>query len=587
MGSLVDPSYELLDPTPDIHALFVQFDGRFFDGRLAACEVKWSARMTTCAGICSYEGGRGLCSIRLSKPLLTLRPRKDLIETLLHEMIHAFLFVTVRDRDRDGHGEQFQWHMRRINKEAKTNITIYHTFHAEVANYKTHHWRCSGSCRERRPFFGWVKRTTNRAPSKNDLWWAAHEQICGGKFVKVAEPKEFTEKQKRKDEIAAMKKEGGVTKKVGGVAKKEGGVNKKEGGVTKKSPKTDDPKQPKIDAAFRGGGAKLGGEAGVSRLLTDDKQKESVNGGGGQALGGGPGSSRLLDLFGTAEKSKDTVAGRENYRSTIDDYDDDEIQVIEPAPTVGRQRGGLKGGARDALEEDGGILRKNSKSKEEPDEEVVVDEEEEEQQEQHQEDDGFEEDEFDYEDEDVADRGQCYMGEGYDQSTTHQQEFVLDDDWAGRVVDEDMREEEEEDEPPPMTFGGREGEDPYVEQISVLEAIEASLTTEITRCCDNKSNEDMCDLFVQLEAVQTKLKCAKTAQEVYNQITKGRKKAEEAEFEMSMEAISDGEPPPVLSEGEVDVSHTAESQEKWRKKRELRKKILTERKEKEEKKKEK
>ena len=36
-----------------------------------------------CAGLCCYEGHGMLCSIRLSQPLLRLRPRKDLVETLL------------------------------------------------------------------------------------------------------------------------------------------------------------------------------------------------------------------------------------------------------------------------------------------------------------------------------------------------------------------------------------------------------------------------------------------------------------------------------------------------------------------------
>ena len=35
---------------------------------------------------------------------MKLRPRKDLVETLLHEMIHAYLFVTDGDDDHDGHG---------------------------------------------------------------------------------------------------------------------------------------------------------------------------------------------------------------------------------------------------------------------------------------------------------------------------------------------------------------------------------------------------------------------------------------------------------------------------------------------------
>jgi len=41
-----------------------------------------------------------------------------------HEMIHAFLFVTHNNRDRDGHGPEFHIHMHRINKEAGTNITV-------------------------------------------------------------------------------------------------------------------------------------------------------------------------------------------------------------------------------------------------------------------------------------------------------------------------------------------------------------------------------------------------------------------------------------------------------------------------------
>ena len=46
--SIVDPDLELLDPCPDVYALFIEFNTRFFQGRLACCELKWSPRMTTC-----------------------------------------------------------------------------------------------------------------------------------------------------------------------------------------------------------------------------------------------------------------------------------------------------------------------------------------------------------------------------------------------------------------------------------------------------------------------------------------------------------------------------------------------------------
>lgn len=44
--SLVDAQWELVDPTPDVQALFLQFNDRFFWGQLEAVEVKWSSRMT-------------------------------------------------------------------------------------------------------------------------------------------------------------------------------------------------------------------------------------------------------------------------------------------------------------------------------------------------------------------------------------------------------------------------------------------------------------------------------------------------------------------------------------------------------------
>ncbi|XP_021348803.1 sprT-like domain-containing protein Spartan isoform X2 [Mizuhopecten yessoensis] len=206
--SPVDPSWEYLDPIPDIRALFLQFNDQFFWGRLAGIEVRWSPRMTLCAGLCSYEGRGGLCSVRLSVPLLKLRPRKDLVQTLLHEMIHAYLFVTDNNTDHDGHGPQFHSHMYRINKETGANISVYHTFHEEVENYRQHWWRCTGPCRERKPYFGYVKRAMNRAPSERDTWWKDHKNSCNGIYEKVKEPEGYGEKKKtsEKSESTDIKK---------------------------------------------------------------------------------------------------------------------------------------------------------------------------------------------------------------------------------------------------------------------------------------------------------------------------------------------------------------------------------------------
>ena len=44
--SIVDKRWELLDPSPDMRAMFLEFNDKYFWGRLAGVEVRWSPRMT-------------------------------------------------------------------------------------------------------------------------------------------------------------------------------------------------------------------------------------------------------------------------------------------------------------------------------------------------------------------------------------------------------------------------------------------------------------------------------------------------------------------------------------------------------------
>jgi hypothetical protein len=116
--NLVDDSYELIDPNPNIHELFILFDQQFFWTALStnACIVEWSKRMTryffrlflklqlymscqtplefifSCAGICQFNPKTHHCSIRLSEPLLKLRKRRDLIDTLLVRLLFYYGF---------------------------------------------------------------------------------------------------------------------------------------------------------------------------------------------------------------------------------------------------------------------------------------------------------------------------------------------------------------------------------------------------------------------------------------------------------------------------------------------------------------
>jgi len=92
----------------------------------------------------------------------------------------------------------FLSHMNRINKEGGYQLTVYHSFHAEVEHFRQHHWRCQGKCGQI------VKRATNRAPSKHDYWWDSHQKSCGGSWEKIREPEKKHQEKNRKrkrDEI--------------------------------------------------------------------------------------------------------------------------------------------------------------------------------------------------------------------------------------------------------------------------------------------------------------------------------------------------------------------------------------------------
>ena len=76
------------------------------------------------------------CVVRLSKPLLKYRSFDELLETLLHELIHAWLFLTkdrkTRDIGRDGHGPDFLAKMNEINNTTGLRLSVYHGFRDEV-----------------------------------------------------------------------------------------------------------------------------------------------------------------------------------------------------------------------------------------------------------------------------------------------------------------------------------------------------------------------------------------------------------------------------------------------------------------------
>lgn len=207
-------------------------------------------------------------------------------------MIHAFAFVMGIMEGNGGHGPNFIKMMTNINQRAGTNITVYHNFHDEVNHYKNHWWRCNGPCVNKKPFYGYVKRTSNRAPSKNDLWWNQHQNTCGGIFIKVKEP----EPKRKKAEGKENKKASTST------------PNKNAGDIRKFfSPKTDSQTPSSAGPSSKPSKAKETGNIMQFKDLGDSDSESSQQTpdtpvslfhGTGYVLGGSSSKrSRLLDTF--------------------------------------------------------------------------------------------------------------------------------------------------------------------------------------------------------------------------------------------------------------------------------------------------
>ncbi|CAI9718184.1 Hypothetical predicted protein [Octopus vulgaris] len=173
-----------------LHQLFTIYDEKYFYCKLTGnVRISWSKRMTSCAGCTLQPDVDRICNISLSRPLLELRPLEDLLETLLHEMIHAYLWVT-KENEHQEHGPKFHAEKKRIEKRSGMKLEIFHEFHSECHHLQTHVWKCNGPCRKSNYEHRVIRRAQNRPPSNKEKWFRIHANICGGTFVKVKEPSE-------------------------------------------------------------------------------------------------------------------------------------------------------------------------------------------------------------------------------------------------------------------------------------------------------------------------------------------------------------------------------------------------------------
>lgn len=89
----------------DLQLLFARLSNEHFDGSVPDCRIRYNERFTNSAGRITYG----------NVPLIELSPKhfrkhpEALVETLLHEMVHAWCYDRYRDT---GHGMRFRRKMR-------------------------------------------------------------------------------------------------------------------------------------------------------------------------------------------------------------------------------------------------------------------------------------------------------------------------------------------------------------------------------------------------------------------------------------------------------------------------------------------
>src|SRR5271154_5595921 len=112
-GALVAKPSHVLPDVAELQLLFAELNNHHFNGEIPAHRIAYNARFGNLAGRITYK-----------PPLIELSPKhferhpEALRETLLHEMIHAWLFARGAD---PGHGAAFKRKMRELGMRS-----IYH-----------------------------------------------------------------------------------------------------------------------------------------------------------------------------------------------------------------------------------------------------------------------------------------------------------------------------------------------------------------------------------------------------------------------------------------------------------------------------
>lgn len=157
----MNPSETIPRPlaVPRIQDEWNRLNAQYFGGALPAIQILWSSRLTASAGMfVSRVGPRAQAQdiggtrsghrlIRLSLPLLSDQPAREIVGTLAHEMIHQWQFDVLKRRP--NHGRDFHRMMRIMNCDG-LGITISHALDDAVQALAKYAWQCQQCGRDYR-----------------------------------------------------------------------------------------------------------------------------------------------------------------------------------------------------------------------------------------------------------------------------------------------------------------------------------------------------------------------------------------------------------------------------------------------------
>lgn len=183
----------MAEPGPDIHELFCHYNSIYFDDALSTCFVSWAPRLTSSMAAscdCTVEGH---CEIQLSVLLLKCRSSADLKNILLHEMIHAFMWIMHKNNNHSDHGSIFWKIANSMNSNLKDdlqrpssgyNITSHHGFPNEEKTSRAHLWMCT-SCGESSHSDCLEKKGSDNDCGNRLCGWHKHKKLCSGRCENV------------------------------------------------------------------------------------------------------------------------------------------------------------------------------------------------------------------------------------------------------------------------------------------------------------------------------------------------------------------------------------------------------------------